>query len=273
MKKIILAFDGTNFPEAAFEFASKINELQPVLLTGAFLPQVLLANLWSYSTPGGAIFIPLDDSEEDDLVQQNIQRFEELCKAKKINYTVHKDFFDLGLSALEKESRFADLLILGSEEFYNNSGKAEIDSFLELALHDVKCPVLLVPKHFSFPQKLILCYDGSEESVFAIKQFAYLFPEFLNIPALLVYATKKNDEDFPEKYSIEELVKEHFKNLSFLKLVADPKTYFNTWAKEKKGAMVISGSYSRSGLSQIFKKSFMKRVIADHQLPVFIAHQ
>jgi len=272
MKKIILAFTSTNFPEAAFDFALKLNELQPVLLIGAFLPQTLLANLWSYATPGGEFSIPLIEPEESMLVQQNIKRFEKLCKQNGIDYRVHKDFYDLGLIALEKESGFADLLMLGSEEFYSNNGQTEADDFLAQALHDAKCPVLVVPKHFIFPKNIILSYDGNDESIFAIKQFAYLFPELLNLPALLVYATKNNADNFPEKDNIEELAKEHFKNLSFHKLVAHSKEYFNTWSMENDRPIVVGGSYGRSGLSQLFKKSFMREVIADHHMPVFIAH-
>ena len=48
MKTIILAFDGVHFSEGAFEFARRLNESQPVLLTGVFLPQAELSNLWSY---------------------------------------------------------------------------------------------------------------------------------------------------------------------------------------------------------------------------------
>ena len=39
MKKILIAFDGTHFSDGAFEFARRVNELQPILLTGVFLPQ------------------------------------------------------------------------------------------------------------------------------------------------------------------------------------------------------------------------------------------
>jgi hypothetical protein len=66
MKKIILAFDGTHFSEGAFEFARRLNELQPVLLTGVFLPQAEIANLWSYADGvgvGAAPFIPLIESK------------------------------------------------------------------------------------------------------------------------------------------------------------------------------------------------------------------
>jgi hypothetical protein len=36
MKKVILACDGSHFSEGAFEFARRLNELRPILLTGVF---------------------------------------------------------------------------------------------------------------------------------------------------------------------------------------------------------------------------------------------
>jgi nucleotide-binding universal stress UspA family protein len=42
---------------------------------------------------------------------------------------------------------------------------------------------------------------------------------------------------------------------------------------KKRSALLVSGSYGRSGLSQLFKKSFVNEIIAEHRLPVFIAHK
>ncbi|WP_301923889.1 hypothetical protein [Ferruginibacter sp.] len=42
---------------------------------------------------------------------------------------------------------------------------------------------------------------------------------------------------------------------------------------KKKSAILVSGSYGRSGISQIFKNSFIQNIIAEHRLPVFIAHK
>ena len=272
MKKIILAFEGTHFSDGAFEFARRLNELHPVLLTGVFLPQAELVNLWSYADGAGAPFIPLFESSESELVQQNITRFENLCRGNGIDYRVHKDFFDLALPELKKESCFADLLILGSEMFYENMRINSSNLYLQDALNDVKCPVLLVPEKFDFPESIILAYDGSEDSVFAIKQFAYLLPELKNKQTLLVYANDDAAKDFPDKIQIEELAARHFKNLTLFKLDINPKKYFSTWVLEKKSALLVSGSYGRTGLSKLFKRSFIKDVIAGHRLPVFIAH-
>lgn len=273
MKKIILAFDGTHFSEGAFEFARRLNEMQPILLTGVFLPQSLLANLWNYADAAGRDVVSLIESNEADLVQQSISRFESLCRRNGIEYRVHKDFYDLAIPELQKESIYADLMILGSEVFYERSGETSPGIYLKDSLRNIKCPVLLVPEEFDFPESIILAYDGSDDAVFAIKQFAYLFPELTGRPTVLVYASKDASDDFPDKIQMEELVARHFSNLTLQKLDINPKKYFGVWMLDKKSAMLVCGSFGRSSLSQLFKKSFVTEVIADHRLPVFIAHQ
>jgi len=273
MKKIILAFDGTNFSEGAFEFARRLNVLNPILLTGIFLPQAALSSLWSYADVGGGPLVPLVEPVNATLINKNIAHFEELCRHHGIEYRVHKDFFDMVLPQLKKESRFADLLILGSEVFYENFGSHLPNQYLEDAIHDVKCAVLLVPEKYDFPESILLAYDGSEESVYAIKQFSYLFPELCNKEALLVYANENIEEDFPDKVQIEELVARRFSKLTLTKLTVNPSKHFSGWVSEKKSAILVSGSYGRSGISQLFKKSFVKEVISDHRVPVFIAHK
>jgi nucleotide-binding universal stress UspA family protein len=274
MKKILLAFDGTHFCEGAFEFARQLNELKPILLVGAFLPQTTIANLWSYADGmGGAVYVPLLDEEESEQVKKNIEHFENRCKNNGIEYRVHKYFFDLALPELKKESRFADLLILSSEIFYENMDSNLSNEYLKDVLHQVECPVLIVPEKFYFPKSILLAYDGSNESVYAIKQFSYLFPELSYKETILAYANDDSNADFPEKIQIEELAARHYKNLTLTKLNINPKKYFGTWIREKQSALLVSGSYGRSGLSQLFTKSFVKEVIAEHLLPVFIAHK
>jgi hypothetical protein len=273
MKKIILAFDGKHFSEGSFEFARRLNELQQILLTGVFLPQAELADFWGYARGVAGPFFPLIESNETDLVEQNVDRFEKLCSMNSIEYRVHKDFFDFAMPELKRESRYADLLILGSEIFYENKGTNSPNDYLREALHNVECPVLLVPEGFDFPENIILTYDGSKDSIFAIKQFAYLFPELKSKPTLLVYANDDAEKGFPEKIEIEELAARHFSNLTLFKLDVNPTKYFSTWILEKKSAIVVSGSYGRSDFSQLFKKSFINDVIGDHRLPVFIAHK
>lgn len=275
MKKILLAFDGSNFSEGAFEFARKLNNIEPVLVTGVFMPQVDFANLWSYASAAGAGvgYIPLIEEEDADLVQKNILHFEEICQKNGIAYRVHKDFYSFALPELKRESRFADVIILSGELFYKGVIESNQFDYLRDALHAAECPVLIVPEHYQFPDNNILSYDGTEECVYAIKQFAYIFPELTGNPTLLVYAENEEEKDFPSKQQIVELATQHFKDLTFFKMEGASKKYFGTWINERKGSVLISGSFGRSVFSQLFRRSFVREIIRDHKIPVFIAHR
>ena len=121
MKKILLAFDGTNFSVGAFEFARRMNEVSPILLTGIFLPQAEYANLWNYGDAMvGPLLVPVVESSEEEKMEKNKTRFRKLCQDEGIDYRVHEDSFDFALPELKKETRFADLLSIGSESLYEN---------------------------------------------------------------------------------------------------------------------------------------------------------
>jgi hypothetical protein len=276
MKKILIAFDGTNFSEAAFQFACKLNELQPVLLTGVFMPQVDYSYLWSYATAAGAgtggMYVPLLEKEDADVVTENIKHFEEQCIKNGLKFRVHHNFYDFALPELKKESRFADVMILSGELFYKGV-QSDHYEYLRDALQVAECPVLIVPEKYEFPQKNILAYDGSEEAVYAIKQFAYIFPELALNETIIVFAEDKEEKDFPSKQNITELAAQHYPNLSFNKLDINPKKYFASWIDDNKNSILISGSFSRSVLSQMIKRSFVSDVIKEHKVPVFVAHK
>ena len=67
-------------------------------------------------------------------------------------------------------------LFWAADLFIKNLSAEESDEYLKDALHASECPVLVVPEKFDFPESNILAFDGSESSVYAIKQFVYMFP-------------------------------------------------------------------------------------------------
>jgi len=252
-----------------------MNEAEPILLTGVFLPQIDYANLWSYSAGsiGGAVFIPLVEDVNQTAMAKTLQHFEHLCITNNIDYRIHKDFKEFALTELKKETSFADLLILGSESFYENVSTGEPNEYMQETLHKAKCPVIIVPEVFDFPENNILAYDGTDASVYAIKQFAYLFPALANKKTLLVYSNENTGTAIPENSNIEELAARHFTDLSISKLNIEPRKFFASWYSQKKAAILVSGSFGRSSVSRMFKKSFINDIIKEHKLPVFITHR
>ena len=271
MKKIILALDGNHLSEGAFKFVTQLNKYEPVLLTGVFLPVVDYAELlYSLGGLGGPLYFQDAELEDTRNIQKNIDRFKDLCLEYGLEYRVHPDLDRHVISEIKQESRYADLLVIASELFYENLGDDSHEQYVENALHKSECPVVLIPEHYHAPDNITLAYDGSESSVYAIKQFAYLFPEFKHLKTLLVYAGTK---DIPGIAEIEELAARHFVNLTVCKLEIDPKKYFNTWLEDNGNTMLVSGAYSRSALSEVLSSSFISKTIRDHKVPIFVAHK
>lgn len=274
MKKILLAFDAYHFSEGAFEFARRLNEIQPILLTGIFLPREVAAGLWSFAEGMTEPFLYAYSSlQEPGKTNENRERFEHLCQANGIDYRIHYEDYGFTLTELEKETRFADLLIIGSEKFYEQTDGLNPNDYIRDVLHGTECPVLLVPEQFSFPDNIIVAYDGSSSSVHAMKQFANTFPELCKLEVVVVYASDHEKAEIPDLAQMEEFAARHFPNLTFYKLDAHPKKYFATWLADERNALLVCGSYGRSGVSELFRKNFIREVITDHRLPIFVAHR
>ncbi|MET6996845.1 hypothetical protein [Chitinophaga defluvii] len=273
MKKILLAFDGSHFPKSAFEFACQLNEIQPIFLTGAFLPRVDISASWSYAPGGGSSFIPTLETHTAEQIERNVKTFELECIRRNIEYRVHRHPYEATMPELKKETRFADLLILDSEKFYEDISLESPNEYLRMIIHDAECPVLLVPELSTFPESIILAYDGSENAAFAIKNFYYLFPELSHKKTILVHATTRKKTAIPALPDIAELVTKHFSDLTIHTPEAIPEKHFETWLAAIKSPLLVCGSFARSELSQLFKKSFVTEILNEHKVPVFIAHR
>lgn len=265
--------DGNNFPQGAFDFAEQLNQQQPVLLTGLFLPSVDYTDISMYYIGGlaGPLY-PLTLDEEPGIMLAAKKRFEELCLKHHIEYRIHDDIQGSIIDGIKKESRYSDLLILSNELFYKNLGERTQKEYLNDTMHAAECPIIVVPESFSFPQSIVMAYDGTEESVYAIKQFSYLFPELTGLKTLVVYASDSGDE-IPDMPYVEEFAARHFSNLTFFKLEADAGKYFSTWLADHGNTLLVSGSHSRSALSEMLSKSFLEAVISEHRIPIFNAHK
>lgn len=271
MKKILLTYNGKEFSNGIFEFARQLNSRQPVFITGVFIPELVYANLWVTGDIPIPTYFPVSDEADED-VQAAMNQFEASCRQHNIAHRLHKDYADLPQAELLEESRFADVLVISSEKFYQSFAKEELNPNLRDLLHTAECPVIVVPEQFQFPNKNILFYDGSASSVFAIKQFAYLFPELCDNETLIIYSSTDADKRLPHETYIEELATQHFKNLTFSKLHS-AKNEIPGRISQEEGVILVGGAFGRSGFSETLRKSYMQDLINLHKYPVFIAHR
>jgi hypothetical protein len=273
MKKIIIPFEGPNYPEVCLELVHRMNEIAPIRLTAVFAPEVDYSQLWSLTGGmAGAVYLP-DLGDEDQIVAETSRRLQDFCKKNSIQLFQHKERLDFALALIRKETRFAELLMLDGQQFFANIDARQPNAYMKELLHTAECPILLLPEEADIPAEIVLTYDGSASSVFAIKQFIHVFPEFLQLPTTLVYLCPSKNEPFPDKENIEELAAAHFGDLRLLELHLDPQEFFFDWLPAHKGSWLVTGSFGRSDVSQLFSKSFVTALVRDHRTTVFTAHR
>jgi hypothetical protein len=274
MKKILLAFSQDELSDAPLSFVAQLNRKMPLLVTAIFLPHVVLGSFWT--TPGvlsDPVLVPLTEDTDPAIYQQTKQRFRDRCISEGVPFRIHENYKESDLPEIIRESRFADLMIICGTDYFDTPYFDLAWDNLHHTLHDIECPVLVLPPNDRFPKENIVAYDGSASSVYALKQFAYLFPELAVNETTLVYAHEKHVEEIPDVANVEELAAQHFGKLTITQLDMNPKKDFPAWLQVHNDPILICGSMGRSMLSQAFHKSFAYRVIQDRKLPVFIAHR
>jgi hypothetical protein len=272
MKKILLLCDGENFPSGAIRFILNMRESEPIFVKGLFFTPVDIQEMIPVSfIPVSGPYVKLKENEKL-LVHKSQKKFTEAFETSGIKYEIHPHNGEWNRELFVKESRFADLVIISEELFCINLMEVQPNYFMMEALRASECPVVVVPENFKSIEHIALAYDGGKECMHAIKQFVYLFPDLVDLPAEFVHIKKEAAGDIPEKALLGEYTFSHFEAQYTSTLHFDPKIYLTSWLGIKKNVFLVSGSFSRSAVSNMFRKSFADCVIAEHTCPIFIAH-
>ncbi len=272
MKKILFLCDGDNFPQGAFRFIRQLRESEAVFAKGLFFTSIDTEQL----IPIG--FIPVSEpyvklKEEEKIVLRKSQdRFSAECTLHGIKCQVHPYNGSWDKDLFIKESRFSDLVVISEELFCRDVLDVQPNYFMGETLRVSECPVVVVPEDFESVDRLAIAYDGGKEALFALKQFAYLFPNYTDLPADFVHIKDEKGDDIPDRELLQEYASSHFDSLFASKLHFDAKKHFPDWLENRKNVFLVAGSYSRSSFSNTFRQSFADKVIAKHACPVFISH-
>jgi hypothetical protein len=272
MKKILLLCDGDNFPAGAVRFIRNMRDNETLYVKGLFFTSVDTIEMM----PAG--FVPTAGpyekliKEGKRLLYKSREKFIQSFENAGIKYDIHPHQTAWDLELFTEESRFADLVVISEELFCENIMDSQPNYFMMEALRASESPVIVVPENFRCVDHLAFAYDGGKESMHAIKQFIYLFPDFINLPSEFVHIKEESGDEIPGRDLLREYTFSHFENQHTSKLHFDPKKYFTSWLDNKKNVFLVSGSFSRSAFSNMFKKSFAENVIAQHTCPIFISH-
>lgn len=278
MEKILLGIDAINPDKNALEFACYLGRLTKSKVTGVFLENLEAEEKPVLRHMHGLAYVDWELDEKSDehkakmqLIEKNISFFKEGCVNREVNYNLHQD---CGVPAHEliEESRFADVLVVDADTSFNKRYEGSPTEFVKYILKKAECPVIIAPESFEAIDEIIFTYNGSSSSVFAIKQFTYLFPQFYNKKVVIIQVNEKGEWQEDDKIKFKEWLEEHYIDLHFEALKGKTETKLFDYLFKRKNIFLVMGSYGRNALSQFFRRSRADLLVRTIAQPIFIAH-
>ncbi|HEX6190908.1 MAG TPA: universal stress protein, partial [Chitinophagaceae bacterium] len=262
----------------ALEFACYLGRLTRSKIIGVFLENLVAEERPVLKKVHGMTSIDweLDEKSDEhkakmDEIERNISFFKEGCISGEVCYRVHRDR-GVPVRELISESRFADVLVIDAQTSLNKQYEGNPTEFVRDVLKKAECPVIIAPESFEGVDEIIFAYNGSPSSVFAIKQFTYLFPQLHNKKVSVLQVNEAGEWHDPNKYKLKEWLNEHYTHLDFEALKGETDTKLLEHLVKRKNIFLVMGSYGRSTFSQFFKHSRADLLIKTVSHPIFMAH-
>gem|GEM_PF-5469135 len=243
--KIILVLDGSSEMEELLDLVSFFSEEKENKVIG-LIPQSLLSynllEVFDGEFPHPSVYSFYEILEKIMHFSQGgsnpiANRILDKCRTLKMGVKIIFDATPL-TKILERESLFADLIMMNYAKYYHlptenvpeygvSISLEESKNSLEVRETSVMCPVMVVPSGVSRVGQVILNYDGGEESVMAIKQFAHLFPNLCKDVSTCLLATYTEKDVLAGRCNPEEeallmdYTRLHFQEVAFKSLTHD----------------------------------------------------
>jgi len=278
MEKILIGIDAQHINTKTLHFACYIAGLTNSKLTGVFLENQAETEVPVLKTAYGMPYVETivaadipENGRKRKICEENIRVFNEVCESKGVHCSVHRN---KGIPAAEliAESRFADLLIADNELTFKDKQEKAPSAFLKEVLSKSECPVVIAPSNFYGIDEVLFAYDGNSSSLFAIKQFTYLFPELSGKKIIVMQVGDKGDIPITEKKKIGELLQMHYSSIGFQLLKGKASDELFGYLLKKKNVIVVMGAFGRNMLSAFFRPSTAELLVQTLDLPIFIAH-
>ncbi len=276
-KKILLAMEGDRFSNSTLKYGIEIAKQTDSLLVGVFMRDLKYAG-YAYPIVFDQPFVDTGSyskflKEERENINANIKIFNDKCSKEGVAHKVHLDEA-APIEGLIHESAYADLIIMDSKMNISDLLPDNPSSTLRDILVDAHCPIMIVPGSYQEIKNIILSYDGSHSSAFAIRMFNYVFPEWSDYKTFLVSINDTKGNHLKENTNIRELMARHYDNVTYEIMRGDVSKEMKKFMKYNySNSIVVMGAYGRNALSRLWRQSLANMIIKDIKVPVFISHR
>jgi hypothetical protein len=273
MEKIILLTDAQQIETSTVDFGCYLAKLTQSELVGVLLKDPLYKNkVPEYQGIFNSGKLQTSAKETVLETKDPTLHFMEATRKHQIR---SEAFVDEGTPEVISlyESRFADLVVLAPDLSFTGGTEGIPSSFVRYMLFKSECPIVLAPRTFNNISQIVFCYDGSPSSLFAIKQFTYLFPQYKNVPIIVLVIRSSTVVDKEEKYDrLLAWLTAHYEQLELRFLYGDVREELFPFFLNKKDTFIVMGAFGRNLISYMARKSVSEKVIKIIDLPLFISH-
>jgi hypothetical protein len=279
MEKIVLVIDSMNANPHSLDFACYLAGLTDSKVTGVFLENLVANEKLVLQEMHGRSYVEwaVDKNSQDykdkmETIERNIGLFKDACEKRSVRYSIRRDSGDPAKEIIA-ESRYADLIVLDAETSCSNRFEGIPTELVKKVLIEAECPVVIAPESFDGIDEIVFTYNGSKSSIYAIKQFSYLFPQ-LDDKKVKVLEVDNNDAGV-SKEEIEkfrEWISGHYSSIGFETLKGDAETELFASLFKKENLFIVMGAYGRTALSRFFKRSPADLLLKTITQAFFIAH-
>jgi nucleotide-binding universal stress UspA family protein len=277
MENILLVIDGARMDSAMIDFSCYLAKLAKSRLRAIFVEQLDVEGASDFELFGGtgtSIVLPRELHEKQKILQvceSNEKLFAEACINNGIDFTIASQYTSW-IEMLIQETRFADAMVINPQTSFSDKLANVPSGFTRQVLEKSECPVIIAPTGFDGIEQLLFAYDGSKSCVFAIKQFAHIFPQLKDLPVTLLQIGNAEDAFENDARKVNELLDAHFPNYHFELLEGSPSNELFGYLLGKKNMFVVMGAYGRNNVSRFFRQSTADLVMKTINLPFFISH-
>ena len=276
MKRLLLVVDALNPSYKSLGFGAYIANLNNCQLDIVFLENFYVDTHLVVKHVAGMAYVDWDIDEKttayikkQERIMQNIKEFESACEKHFVRYEIIREHDPKG--GIVARSRYSDAVIIDADISFKTDFEGIPSKFVRHFLENTECPVLISQHDLKNIDEIVFAFDEKESSVFALKQFTYLFPTLRDRPVKVVHASSTWDKE--HKASLHAWLKRYYNSIQFKLIEGRPEDAIFNYMLEKKNSILVTGAYGRGIFSNFMHHSTAERVIRMNSHPIFIAHK
>lgn len=280
MRKIVLLFNALSYRPGMLKFARDIAGLSGSKLTALLVrDDTYLSTAPELRVVAGQAYVEeivMNDDERESMkasIDATLTAFNTECEQYNLACDAHVETGN-PVNIITKWSRFSDMLIVSPLLSFNADTHVPT-AFITDLLPEVECPVLLCSEEYVPISEITLAYDGSKSSMYAIRHFFFLHPNYKSYKIKVLRINESGEETDTSNDSLfRDWMGIHCPAYSFVIMHGNASDvllrYFLDNVSNDK--MLVTGAFGRSAVSRFFRRSTADLVLKAADIPVFVAH-